>query len=315
MRNATRIELVAAGLAAWVPIVLGAGADWAPSYADALRLAKEQGKPLMVEFTTPYCGPCKRMEKEVLPAREVKPLLDQFIKVQANVLEADMKAIFRSHKFNQVPSFAFLRPTGKPVLRISGPRLADEFARDLGSVLAKERALAAALQRIEANGPTAQACHGLGVAYADVGEDALAQEQFAKVVAAQPSAPPKPLADAHYRLGKAMAGTGRLQQAMAHFDSVAKLDPKNQLGLAAPAVIGKGRVALAQGNAGLAYRCFDQVIKKMKTSDERGAEALYYLGKCYERMGNKRAAVYTWRRCAQVYPRTKYGKQAGSGGR
>ena len=41
------------------------------SYTEAIELAAKENKMVFIDFYTTWCGPCKRMSKEVFPQQEV----------------------------------------------------------------------------------------------------------------------------------------------------------------------------------------------------------------------------------------------------
>lgn len=54
-------------------------------YEEALKLAKEKHKPIMIDFTGWNCVNCRKMEENVWPDPEVKKLMDKFILVSLYV--------------------------------------------------------------------------------------------------------------------------------------------------------------------------------------------------------------------------------------
>lgn len=291
-------------------------AGWASSVAEAMRIGKETGRPIMIEFTSPACGPCKKMELEVFTLPAVKAELDKLVKAKADVTQPDMKALSKKHGFTAVPAFVFARPNGTTVVSRQdlSPALPEDFLRCVQSVLRRESALASALKMAAASPDNTRLAYHLGVAYADVAENALAREQFEKLLAGQPCASPKELADANYRLAQAYEAQGDKQKAASLFDAAVEHDPLDKYKLGAASAISRGRLALAAGDVRTAYKCFGRVMKKMNAGKGRTAEAVYLLGMCYERMGNNQAATYTWKRGAVMYPKTTYGRKCASAG-
>jgi len=62
----------------------------------ALDLAAQESKPLLVEFSTEWCPPCRRLHSEFLDQGAYEPLLQRFVRVSA---DADHKSSFelKSH--------------------------------------------------------------------------------------------------------------------------------------------------------------------------------------------------------------------------
>lgn len=64
-------------------------------YNEALKLAKEKNKPLMIDFTGYNCVNCRKVEENVWPDERVKKLMDEFILVS---LYVDDRAKLPAHK-------------------------------------------------------------------------------------------------------------------------------------------------------------------------------------------------------------------------
>ena len=58
------------------------GVEWGMSYQAALKQARAQNKPVLIDFTGVYCANCRTMEQGVFPLPEVVSLLKQFVTVQ-----------------------------------------------------------------------------------------------------------------------------------------------------------------------------------------------------------------------------------------
>jgi thiol:disulfide interchange protein len=73
-------------------------------YNEALKLAKERNKPLMIDFTGYNCVNCRKMEENVWPDEQVKKLMGEFILVS---LYVDDRAKLPAHK-----QFTYTTATG-----------------------------------------------------------------------------------------------------------------------------------------------------------------------------------------------------------
>jgi thiol:disulfide interchange protein len=109
-------------------------------YFEAVKLAKEENKPIMIDFTGYACVNCRKMEENVWPDPKVKELMDNYILVSLYVDDkrtlpvdkqflyktkdgtekqiitlGDKWATFESENFNAVsqPLYVLLSPDGK----------------------------------------------------------------------------------------------------------------------------------------------------------------------------------------------------------
>lgn len=109
----------------------------------ALPLAKEQNKHIFIDFSTAWCGYCKKMDKEVFTKKEVIDLLNNdYIAVKVNgdgtkeleidgykVTEKDLTK--REFKVTGYPTFWWLTADGKKLFKESGYRPADFWIQAL----------------------------------------------------------------------------------------------------------------------------------------------------------------------------------------
>lgn len=106
----------------------------------ALIQAKQQNKPVLVDFYANWCLSCKEMERIVFTAPQVKSLMAHFILLRADVTANDDqdKALERQFHVIAPPTFLFFAPNGQELTdyRIVGQEESQIFASHLQSVLA-----------------------------------------------------------------------------------------------------------------------------------------------------------------------------------
>ncbi len=123
--------------------------DFLPDYDAALAKAKENGKPIFIDFTGEFCGNCRVMERTVFPADKVQAAFAKFNKVSlktdrkddAIYRDADAKNSALQQKLVGVvtlPTYVVVKPDGTTVLG-STPFLndIDGFAKFLDETAAK----------------------------------------------------------------------------------------------------------------------------------------------------------------------------------
>jgi thioredoxin-related protein len=122
--------IVASGLLSSSAPVEGDELRW-NGYSDAVSLAKEQNKKVLVDVFTTWCGWCKKMDKDVYADAEVKAFLDKhFIIAKLNAESAKQHKfdsstvteaqIARAYGITGYPATVFLTNEGKAITVIPG---------------------------------------------------------------------------------------------------------------------------------------------------------------------------------------------------
>lgn len=92
-----------------------------PDWETAVQQARESGKLLFLDAYTVWCGPCKRMEKEVFTRPQVANYFNQkFVNVKYDMERPAGMALKEAFGVQVYPTYLFVRPDGQVVHRIVG---------------------------------------------------------------------------------------------------------------------------------------------------------------------------------------------------
>ena len=132
------------------------GVLWGFSYDAAVKKARAEKRPILIDFTGVNCPNCRKMEQFVLPRPEVVRLLGEFVTVQlytdfvplkpitqaqhVELAEENAKRLFDLTNDTSNPTYVALGPDGKVLARLGGATPPSEFVSFLNEALANYRA-------------------------------------------------------------------------------------------------------------------------------------------------------------------------------
>ncbi|MCL2028993.1 MAG: thioredoxin fold domain-containing protein [Deltaproteobacteria bacterium] len=111
-----RLIRVLMALLLWLGPALPAGAAEFNyhSLTEALRLAKDQDKMVMIFFWADWCGYCIQIRREVFSDPAVREVFDRnFLAVSVDV-ENDPEKLARKFRIRPLPTLIFLKSDGEP---------------------------------------------------------------------------------------------------------------------------------------------------------------------------------------------------------
>lgn len=114
--------------------------EWLTSFDEALQLAQQKSKPIMIDFFADWCGWCKRLDSDTYAHEDVVSKAGDFISLK---IDADIERDLSSrYKIAGLPTILFIDHTGREIHRVVGYRQADKFVQEMDAALAayKERA-------------------------------------------------------------------------------------------------------------------------------------------------------------------------------
>ena len=100
------------------PEPAGGGVVWRDKFEDAMKQAKQEGQPMMMDMMASWCSACKRLDKDVWSRRDVAELSQSFVTVKVDGDErGDLKA---KYAVSGYPTTLFLTPDGEEIARVRG---------------------------------------------------------------------------------------------------------------------------------------------------------------------------------------------------
>ena len=86
------------------------------TFSQALDEARKQHKPVFVDFFTTWCGPCKRMAREVFTQDSVGAFFNEkFVCLQLDAEKKENVDIAKQYKVDAYPTLAFIGNDGKAI--------------------------------------------------------------------------------------------------------------------------------------------------------------------------------------------------------
>lgn len=113
----------------------GGEIEWIRSESEGLALAKQENKPVFIDFYADWCTPCKQMEKVTFRDKRVIEELARFVAIKADMTRPDSPGQAAGKKYNVAawPTFALINSQGQTKI-IMGYRSPEEFLRQLQAV-------------------------------------------------------------------------------------------------------------------------------------------------------------------------------------
>jgi thiol:disulfide interchange protein len=114
-----------------------AGIAWRESLPKALSEAKRTGKPVFLDFTATWCGPCQEMKKETFTDSKVITELKRWVSVHIDVDKQESVAM--KYKVEAMPTLIIVKPSGAVVSTAIGYRDGAGLTKWLKANYAKAR--------------------------------------------------------------------------------------------------------------------------------------------------------------------------------
>lgn len=114
-------------------LACASGAGWYNNFEQAVQAARQQGRPIFVDFSTSWCSVCKQMDRTTLADPTVLARLDNFVKVK---VDGDaFPQLCQAYGVEAYPTFVHLDPNGRVLDKRVGGMRVQEMAGALDSTL------------------------------------------------------------------------------------------------------------------------------------------------------------------------------------
>lgn len=98
------------------------------TWEEALAEAEKQEKLIFVDAYAVWCGPCKRMAKEVFTNDKVGEFYNKnFINVKMDMEKAESTSFRKNHSVSAYPTLFYIDYSGELVMQVKGAKQVDDF--------------------------------------------------------------------------------------------------------------------------------------------------------------------------------------------
>ena len=140
------------------------GVRWEQKFEEALKKARAQNKPIMVDFWAEWCGWCHHLDQTTYVDPEVVRLSADFIPVKVNTEGGSREAeIALRYNVSSLPTIAFLSPSGRLISRLNGFQGPGQFPFTMEAARASAARVMAWEQALDKDPKDPTALAGLGV--------------------------------------------------------------------------------------------------------------------------------------------------------
>ncbi len=265
-----------AGDAPALPDGRAGGIAWAENWDSALEQAQVEGRIVMVDFYTTWCGWCKRLDRDTYSDAGV---IDRCRKLVAVKVDGERRAdLARKYGVTGYPTIGFLHPDGRPLQMVVGYQKADPFAEMLDRLLDRKSDAFILRQRLKDHPDLIDVRADLAALLLGQGEAGEALAQLDTLLEASGKMDKERYWEFTLARGKALLATGDAREAKRSLKDFVK--HQKQSPRLAEALYYLGESAAAEGDRKEARKCFRRILEIRQEGwlAERSRERLAGLG-------------------------------------
>jgi len=110
--------------------------NWLYDWNEALDKAQNENKPIMIDFYSDRCPPCKRLDSDTYSDENLSAFLnDSFVSLKSDVDKSNLHRNYPNIKY--IPTIVFTSPEGTEIGRMIGYRPPDQFYQDTQAILSQ----------------------------------------------------------------------------------------------------------------------------------------------------------------------------------
>ena len=105
------------------------------TWEEALKIAEEKGKPIFLNISASWCGPCNAMKAKTFPDGDVGEFYNaNFINVMVDGEKGEGIELARKYGISGYPSLIFVDSNGEFIAQTAGYRNPEQFV-EIGKVI------------------------------------------------------------------------------------------------------------------------------------------------------------------------------------